>query len=53
MIWNSEGFRDPNKHVFVNESIWERRLDFIALFETGKYNFLVPFFTSLGSWYGL
>jgi hypothetical protein len=33
MTWNSEGFRDPGKHLFVKESIQEYRLDFIALLE--------------------
>jgi hypothetical protein len=35
MIWNSEGFRDTAKHLFVSETIRERKLDFVALLETG------------------
>jgi exonuclease III len=43
MTWNSEGFRDPGKHLFVKESIREYDLDFIALLETGRSNFEVHF----------
>jgi hypothetical protein len=32
--WNSEGFKDPGKHLFVEESIREYYLDFITLIET-------------------
>jgi hypothetical protein len=49
MIWNSEGFKDPNKHLFVNESIREQKLDFIALLETGRSNFSVPFLNHLST----
>ena len=56
--WNSEGFRDPGKHYFVQETIRERRLDFIALSETGRSNFSTPFLNHLAagfdfSWYCL
>jgi hypothetical protein len=34
IAWNSEGFKDPGKHLFVKESIREYDLDFIALLET-------------------
>jgi hypothetical protein len=43
MTWNSGGFGDPGKHLFVQESIREHRLDFIALLETGRSNFTMPF----------
>jgi hypothetical protein len=43
LTWNSEGFQDPGKHLFVKESIREYDLDFIALLETGRSNFIVPF----------
>jgi hypothetical protein len=45
MTWNSEGFRDPGKHLFVKESIREYELDFLALLEIGRSNFSTPFFT--------
>ena len=44
VFWNSEGFRDPGKHLFVQESIRERKLDFIALSETGRSNFATLFY---------
>jgi exonuclease III len=47
MSWNSEGFRDPGKHLFVKEAIREYRLDFIALLETGRSNFSNAFIASL------
>jgi hypothetical protein len=47
LTWNSEGFKDPEKHVFVKESIREYLLDFIALLETGCSNFTVPFLRDL------
>jgi hypothetical protein len=30
MIWDSEGLRDPYKIWFIQETIHEQRLDFIA-----------------------
>ena len=47
MTWNSEGFRDPAKHLLVQESIREHKLDFIALLETGRSNFAIPFLQHL------
>jgi hypothetical protein len=49
LTWNSEGFRDPGKHLFVKESIREYHLDFIALLETGRSNFSIPFLRSLAA----
>jgi exonuclease III len=49
MTWNSEGFRDPGKHLFVTEAIREHRLDFIALLETGRSNFTLSFLSSLAA----
>jgi hypothetical protein len=45
--WNSEGFRDPGKHLFVKEAIREYQLDFIALLETGRSNFSNSFISGL------
>ena len=47
MTRNSEGFRDPGKHLFVKESIRDHGLDFIALLETGRSNFAIPFLRDL------
>jgi exonuclease III len=49
MTWNSEGFRDPGKHLFVTEAIKEHKLDFIALLETGRSNFTVNFLSGLAA----
>ena len=49
IFWNSEGFRDPGKHLFVQEAIRERKLDFFALSETGRSNFATPFLTHLAA----
>jgi exonuclease III len=49
MTWNSEGFRDPGKHLFVKESIRDYRLDFIALLETRRSSFDIPFLRDLAS----
>jgi exonuclease III len=49
MTWNSEGFQDPGKHLFVKESIREYDLDFIALLETGRSNFEVHFLRELAA----
>jgi hypothetical protein len=58
IAWNSEGFKDPGKHLFVKESIREYDLDFIALLETGRSNFAIPFLRDLAAgkdfaWYCL
>jgi exonuclease III len=42
-FWNSGGFRDTAKHLFVNETIREQKLDFFAILESGKDNFSAPF----------
>jgi hypothetical protein len=47
LSWNSEGFRDPGKHLFVKEAIREYQLDFIALLETGRSNFSNSFISGL------
>jgi hypothetical protein len=49
LTWNSEGFKDPRKHLFVKESIREYDLDFIALLETGRSNFAVHFLRDLAA----
>jgi exonuclease III len=47
--WNSEGFKDTAKHLFVKEAIREHRLDFIALLETGRSNFSITFLNQLAA----
>ena len=47
LLWNSDGFRDPAKHIFTRETISEHKLDFIALLETGRSNFTIPFLQQL------
>ena len=49
MKWNSDAFRDPGKHIFVKEAIREHKLDFIALLETDRSNFAIPFLNSLSA----
>ena len=49
LFWNSEGFWDPGKHFFTQETIRERWLDFIALSETGRSNFSTPFLSHLAA----
>src|SRR4051812_7206185 len=46
---NNEGFCDTAKHLFVKKTIREHRLDFIALLETGRSNFTVPFLRGLSA----
>jgi hypothetical protein len=41
--WNPGGFGDTAKPLFVKEAIREHKLDFIALLETGRSNFSIPF----------
>ena len=49
IFWNSEGLRDPAKHDFIQESVREQRLDFIALSETGRTNFAAHFLNRLAA----
>jgi hypothetical protein len=42
-IWNGDGFKDTANHLFVKEAIREHKLDFFAISETGRDNFLAPF----------
>jgi hypothetical protein len=39
LIWNSDGFRDPAKHLIsVSENIRGEKLDFVAILEAGRYH---------------
>jgi hypothetical protein len=46
-IWNSDGFKDPAKHLTINEAIREQKLDFMVIFESGRDNFSAPFLKHL------
>jgi hypothetical protein len=46
-LWNSNGFKDPAKHSVVHEAIRNFWLDFFAVLETGRHNFLAPFLKNL------
>jgi hypothetical protein len=48
-IWG--GFGDIAKHLFVKEAIREHKLDFIALLDTGRSNFTIPFLNQLAAGY--
>jgi hypothetical protein len=39
LIWNSNGFRDPQKYHFISDKTREFNLAFIAILETGRNNF--------------
>jgi hypothetical protein len=49
LIWNSEGFKDTTNHLFIQESIREYKLDCVALVETGRSNFSMPFLRNLAA----
>jgi hypothetical protein len=49
--WNLGGFGDTAKHLFVQEAIREHKLDFLALLETGRSNFSIPFLNQLAAGY--
>jgi hypothetical protein len=51
MNWNPGGFGDTAKHLFVKEAIREHKLDFVALLETGRSNFSIPFLNQLAAGY--
>ena len=49
--WNPGGFGDTVKHLIVKEAIREHKLDFVALLETGRSNFSIPFLNQLAAGY--
>ena len=58
MIWNSDGLGDTAKHVMIQETVREQKIDFVAILETGRSNFTAPFLKQLAggmdySWYCL
>jgi hypothetical protein len=57
-FWNSGGFGDSAKHLFVQETIRRNKLDCFAISQTGRPQFSVRFLTHLSagydfSWYCL
>jgi hypothetical protein len=49
LFQNFDGFGDVAKHLFVKEQLREEKLDFIALLETGRSNFSLPFLKNLAN----
>jgi hypothetical protein len=47
MFENSRGLKDLAKHLHIAESIRQHCLDFVAISETGKQNYLVNFLNRL------
>lgn len=47
MFKNSRGLRDLAKHLHIAECIREHGLDFIAISETGKWNYLASLLNRL------
>jgi hypothetical protein len=41
-VWNSDRFKDPEKHSVVHEIIRENRLGFFAVIETWRGSFSAP-----------
>ena len=39
VFWNSRGFKDLAKHIFLADLVKEEQINFIALFETGRDDF--------------
>jgi hypothetical protein len=42
-FWNSNGFKDPKKHKFISDLTKENNLNFIAISETGRSDFMPRF----------
>lgn len=40
IFWNSNGFKDPKKHRFISDLTKEQNLNFIAISETGRSDFM-------------
>jgi hypothetical protein len=43
IFWNSNGFKDPKKYKFVGNLTKENNLNFIAVSETGRSDFMLDF----------
>jgi hypothetical protein len=49
LFWNSDGFGDVAKHLFVKEQLRDEKLYFITLLETGRSNFSIHFLKKLAN----
>jgi hypothetical protein len=49
ILWNSNGFKDPKKPKFISDLTKENNLDFIAVSETRRSDFLLRFLKNLCS----
>jgi hypothetical protein len=49
IFWNSYGFKDPNKHNIISDLTKENNLNFIAISETGRSDFLPRFLKNICS----
>src|SRR6266540_5723739 len=47
IFWNCDGFKDPKKHHFISDLTKENNLNFIAISETGRKQFSIPFLKNL------
>jgi hypothetical protein len=47
MWWNCEGLGDTVKRFLIHEMVKKHRLDFVIVSETGRSNFVAPFFNHL------
>jgi hypothetical protein len=46
-FWNSNGFKDPKKHKFISDLTKENNLNFIAISETRRSDFIPRFLKNL------
>jgi hypothetical protein len=46
-FWNSNGFKDPKKHKFISDLTKENNLNFIAISEAGRSEFMFRFLKNL------
>jgi hypothetical protein len=47
IFWNTNGLRDPQKLKHINDVTKEHNLNFIALSETGRSEFMPSFLKNL------
>jgi hypothetical protein len=47
IFWNSNGFKDPKKHKYISDLTKENNLEFIAVLETERSDFLPKFLKNM------
>jgi hypothetical protein len=47
IFWNINGFKDPNKHKFISDLTKKNNLNFIAISEIGRSEFMPRFLKNL------